>query len=219
MADTIKKSLFILGLTLIFYFICVLWIDFPLTQFINNHSGTFWHNYSIIFSTIFTPKWIFCITFVFLVIAVIGLLTKKFNSSLLNYLTSYALITVISYIIVTILKIAIGRARPFMWINGHTAGFSPFINTYDYFSSPSGHIFITTALVFVVFGLTQKVWVRVIALLCLASVVLARIVLLKHFLGDCIFSIGLTWACFEYRIVLYNKVMGLASKGELKTNY
>jgi hypothetical protein len=214
-----KKSLSILGITLVLYIICVCFIDLSLTKFIYNHTNHFWLSYSKIFSFVFTPKIIFGVIFIFLVIAAIGLLTRKFKSVTLNYLTSCALIIVLTNIIISFLKMAIGRARPFMWIQHHIVGFYPFMKTYDYLSTPSGHVFITTALVFVIFDITQKQWLRGIALLCLASVVLSRIILLKHFLGDCVFSMGLTWACFVFRITAYNKICELVRRDEMKTSY
>jgi hypothetical protein len=215
----IKKSLSVFSITLVLYIFCVWCVDLPLAQFIHLHSSSFWLSFAKAMSFIFSPKALFILIFLFLVVAAIGLCTSKFKSTLLNYLTSCALIIAVNDILVSILKVAIGRARPFMWIDHNIVGFYPFMKTYGYLSTPSGHVFIMTALVFTVFGLTTKLWIRAIALLLLASIVLARMVLLKHFLGDCIFSIGLTWSCFVFRFALYNKVFGWISKGEAQTEY
>ena len=216
---TIKKSLLILISTFVIYLIFVGCIDLPLTEWVNQHNNTFCNHFSKIISNVFNPTLIIALVFIFFVISTIGLLAKKFHSTTLNYLNSCALIIILTDILVSFFKIAFGRARPFLFIKDHIVGFYPFMNTYDYFSSPSGHVFITMALVLVVFGLTKKLWIRAIALLFLVSVVCARIILLNHFLADCIFSIGLTLACFEYRTIIYNKIFGWMTRGRVQINH
>lgn len=215
----IKKSLSILAVTLVVYLMCVWAIDLPLSKWVSQHSNAGVIDFCGVISTIFDPTMIIAIIIIFFVLASIGLLTGKLKGLTINYFNSCALIIIVTNIVVSFLKIGLGRARPDLSIKNDIVGFFPLMNSYDYFSSPSGHVFMTACLVFVVFGFTQKRWIRAIALLCLFGVVFARIILLKHFLGDCILSIGLTWACFEYRSIIYNKLFGLISKEHVQTSY
>jgi hypothetical protein len=215
----IKKSLIILAITLVVYLMCVWTIDLPLSKWASQHSKAGVMDFCRVISNIFDPTMMIAIIIIFFVMASIGLLTGKLKGLTINYFNSCALIIIVTDMVVSFLKIGLGRARPDLSIKNDIVGFFPLMNSYDYFSSPSGHVFMTACLVFVVFGFTQKQWIRSIALLCLFSVVFARIILLKHFLGDCILSIGLTWACFEYRSIIYNKLFGLISKERVHTSY
>lgn len=214
----IKKSALIFILTILVYISCVSFIDLPLTSFIASHTNHILIMLAKIFSLIFTPTLFFVLWLAVLVALTAGLLLRKFDSQCINYLNSCALIIIPSQIILSMLKIMIGRARPNLWVFQHISGFFPFTNTYDFFSTPSGHVMTVSALVFVVCGFTKKTWLKVLAYIGLVLMALSRMVLLKHFLGDCLFSIGFIWFCFSYRIYIYNKIFGLIPNHQIRTD-
>ncbi len=215
--SAIKKSICILVVTGVLYAFSVKFIDLPISEWVSQANDGLLTDYSRMISAVFDPTMMMVLIALFFVVSTIGLWMRKWNGAVLNYLNSCALITIFSDVIVSFFKIALGRARPDLFMKKHIVGFYPFKNSYEYLSSPSGHVFIATACVLVIFGLTQKLWARALAIFFLASVVLARVILLKHYLGDCMLSIGLTWACFEYRAIFYNAILGCMTKNRLHT--
>lgn len=90
----------------------------------------------------------------------------------------------LSGLLINMLKIIIGRARPKMWFNEGIYGFAPFSFTdSDYHSFPSGHAntIITLALALCFFVPRPRRWI-LLALGCVVA--FSRVVITAHFLSD-----------------------------------
>lgn len=101
-------------------------------------------------------------------------------------------------LLVNLLKVLIGRARPHRWLQKGEWGFDPFTVDYDYSSMPSGHsstIFGLAVALSIVFPRWRALWFTI------ALVVgFSRIVVEAHYLSDVIAGatlgslIALAWA-------------------------
>lgn len=191
---------------MLIFCLCVWFIDFPITYFAHAHTPSWLKSYASFISAVFKPSfWMY-----FVLLSFIWLLTaiwrNKITTPFLETLGGCILSFIVMYIVAEILKVIIGRARPFLLINDKISGFFPFVNQYDYFSNPSGHILFITALFLTICALTPNFLIRLLGLFFLVSIFVARIVLLKHFLGDCLFSMGIMLIIFQYRQCYFAKV-------------
>jgi membrane-associated phospholipid phosphatase len=93
-----------------------------------------------------------------------------------------------------IIKISLGRARPYMFISQNLYGLYGFTLDSNFWSLPSGHtitifaLLLTTSIVF-------TAW-RNFLIFFTILIIISRLVLLKHYLSDVLFAITLDYIIF-----------------------
>ena len=190
-----KKYFLLLSL---FAIISMLFLDIKIALFIVNNTNS-------LFIKIFTyitniADYLFYIA----IVAMVTILIKnRKNSDIfkkkLNIVKSYLLATVNLYILIRLLKILFGRARPYFYLSSNLTDSFTFLKfNNDYNSFPSGHT--ATACAFAFFLITffnlkkSKIFVIILALLISCS----RIILNMHYLSDVIFGMIFSISIFEY---------------------
>jgi hypothetical protein len=194
-----KKSIVLACVGLILTILSVWTIDPALTLWLNHHLSS--HSLVLFAQIVCVPfdtsLWLL-VSFVMFVLVSVWAYQNKLTTEKKRIIAAFFITFFCLLIVTTILKISLGRARPYMLIQDHISGFFPFMNQYNYYSMPSGHI---TAAVFLCGGLflwTRSPLLRILAIVLTLIVTAARIILFKHFLGDAFISITISLLFFSY---------------------
>jgi len=103
------------------------------------------------------------------------------------FLSKKVLITfIIANITTTLLKIIVGRARPYLYFKHGIYGCYYFNLKHDFWSFPSGHVTTATAIFFSLSLLTESKFLCYLFYLIIMLVAIARIFLDYHYLSDTI---------------------------------
>ena len=150
--------------------------------FINNSGYTISKYIGHLFST---KLWL-----VLMVIAwILGIFGFKSQPKARKRLLWFGLSVLIAAVIATILKIVIGRYRPYASFHNPALGnFKHFCMKNMCHSSPSGHTALSFAALFCISRIFQKWWVALICSLFAVIIALSRVVVLNHYLSDIIFG-------------------------------
>lgn len=112
-------------------------------------------------------------------------------------------LAMINFLIVFI-KSPIGRARPILYVTNHITGFHFFTLEYNYLSFPSGHVVnitVIAALLCYYFPKRSALWITLGVIM-----VPFRVVYLKHYVSDVIFTIYLTLLIMPIAMMLFQKL-------------
>ena len=189
-----KKYFFLL----LFAIISMLFFDMKIAIFVANNTNSLLINAFTCITNI--ADYLF---YVAIVAMIVELIKNRKNSDVfkekLNIIKSYLLATVNLYILVRLLKVLFGRARPYFYLSNNLINSFTFLKfNNDYNSFPSGHT--ATACAFAFFLITffnlkkSKIFVIILALLISCS----RIILNMHYLSDVIFGMIFSIFVFEY---------------------
>jgi membrane-associated phospholipid phosphatase len=150
--------------------------------FINNQGYRVSQFIGIFFST---KLWL-----VLMVLAwILGIFAFKDQPKLKKSLLWFGLSVLIAAFAAGILKIVIGRYRPYASFHNPALGnFKHFCMKDMCHSSPSGHTALSFAALFCISRIYQKWWVALICALLAAIIALSRIVVWDHYLSDVIFG-------------------------------
>ena len=170
------------------YFICYNWLDISLMYMIYAAcTHTFLMQISHILSLIFAPE-------VWMLVAVIAagygyFGREKLSAAWSEKLLRFGLTLIATGIVLSILKVVIGRYRPEMLMMQGLYGFNPLILMNDAcHSSPSGHATMAFCGFYTLAGLLKKSWLTPFLLLCAVIISLAKLVLADHYLSDILFG-------------------------------
>ncbi len=150
--------------------------------FINNQGYLVSQFIGIFFST---KLWL-----VLMVLAwILGIFAFKDQPKLKKSLLWFGLSVLIAAIAAGVLKIVIGRYRPYAYFQNPSLGnFKHFCMKDVCHSSPSGHTALSFAALFCISRIFQKWWVALICALLAAIIALSRVVVWDHYLSDVIFG-------------------------------
>lgn len=146
--------------------------------------------------------------------AITYLMYRKYNSTTANLTRCYyfSLSLILSFIMVAILKVLIGRHRPDLLMETETYGFTLFSLSSENHSFPSGHAAITSTLLFAwKFFFNNRVILLLIALLLLV-ILPGRILTGAHYPSDVIFGVFIAYfsvfminTFYRFNIVNHNQ--------------
>ena len=150
--------------------------------FINNPGYRVSQFIGIFFST---KLWL-----VLMVIAwILGIFAFKNQPKLKKSLLWFGLSVLIAAIAAGVLKIIIGRYRPYAFFQNPSLGqFKHFCTKDMCHSSPSGHTALSFAALFCISKIVEKWWVALICALLAVAIALSRVVVWDHYLSDIIFG-------------------------------
>ena len=104
-----------------------------------------------------------------------------------------------------VIKFLVGRSRPDLLLTHGIYGFNRFVGKYDYNSFPSGHANTAAALFYSLYLFRDRY--RYIYIPLALAIILSRVVVEAHFLGDVIFGAyvavlvtSMLWAAFEKKL-------------------
>jgi len=80
----------------------------------------------------------------------------------------------------------VGRSRPVLLLTQQIYGFKPFVNEHVYNSFPSGHANTAAAVFYSLYLIRHRYWYLYVPIA--SVIILSRVVLDVHFLGDIIFG-------------------------------
>ncbi len=110
---------------------------------------------------------------------------------------------IIPTIIVTLLKVTLGRARPDLFLQQDLFGFYWFKASRPYWSCPSGHTMTITALAIGISSYFPRYCYLLFSLILV--MVLSRILLYQHYLSDVLFTFWLTLFILSFYVVHWQK--------------
>ena len=92
----------------------------------------------------------------------------------------------LSGIVNEVIKYTVGRSRPVLLLTQQIYGFKPFVNEHVYNSFPSGHANTAAAVFYSLYMIRHRYWYLYVPIA--SVIILSRVVLDVHFLGDIIFG-------------------------------
>ena len=206
MSRTFKTLCYLSTAFLIVYGACYFYIDLPVTLYAHSHLQN-----GLIFAlsqAIAIPSLFFFAIGIFLFCSCFAwrFLSKQSNSKLLNLEFTGASLVLTSFTMLA-LKHILGRYRPPMLFSQHLYGFNGPTNAYMQYSSPSGHSGMMFALMISLCFVIKNTLLRTLFILIAIGFALARVVVLKHYLGDVIFGAYLAFSiCFLLKNTYYKQL-------------
>jgi membrane-associated phospholipid phosphatase len=101
-------------------------------------------------------------------------------------------------------KILFGRARPWLYLDGHIYGLHPFVIDTDYWSLPSDHAAVAGALAVTLSAMAPECRRWLTALACLVA--FSRVVLLRNYLSDALLGLLLGMACATLLVTAFDRL-------------
>ncbi len=191
---------------LIIYAACYFYIDIPITLYVHKHLQD---SFIVTLSKSITIPALYLKglgIFLFFTCLAWRLLSKKSFSMLLSAEFTGASIVLTTFII-TVLKHLLGRYRPPMFLSQDLYGFSGLTSVKMQCSSPSGHSGMMFALMISLCFIVKNTLLRTLFILIAIGFALARVVVLKHYLGDVIFGAYLAFSiCFLLKNTYYKQL-------------
>jgi lipid A 4'-phosphatase len=172
--------------------VSILWIDRPLALALKAHAGRLEHLAAAIAAFGTSAMWLVASGLMGIALWVAGRRSASARAAEAYRIASQkALFFVIAVggagLIVNLLKIVFGRARPRLLFSEHLYGFQFFGPDADFWSFPSGHTVTAVA----VAAAVTFLWPRLLAPFAVLAVLvgLARVVATAHYLSDVLFSV------------------------------
>lgn len=142
--------------------------------------------------------------FVMIILSLLVLKRYAYHPRIFHGLMNLAWCLVLINFLIVFIKSPIGRARPILYVTHHIAGFNFFTLEYNYLSFPSGHVVnitVMAALLCYYFPKKSALWM-ILGLIMVPF----RVVYLKHYVSDVIFTIYLTLLIMPIAVMLFDKL-------------
>lgn len=168
------------------YVIFYNWLDISLMYFIYTAAnGTVLVPISHAISLIFAPE---CWTLAAVLATGYAYFKRKKHGQACEKLLRFGLTVIVTSIVVTWLKILLGRYRPDMLMTQDLYGFHFLAFGNALHSTPSGHATLAFCGFYCIARLLQKPWLTPILLLCAVVICLAKLILADHYCSDILFG-------------------------------
>lgn len=179
------------------YFLLYQYVDLPTAVYLETYLPPALEQISRYFSLIATPKiWMALSLLGFIYFALCNV-KNKFNNLVRDILLLSSSVF-IAQSIGSVLKYAIGRARPILYFNDHIYGFHFLTNDKIFHSSPSGH----TLTIFALAAMASILHRRFAPLFFTIAVLVgtSRVLLTEHYISDVLFGayFGIVCAFFAH---------------------